>query len=228
MAYKDFYCPKKIQINNLIVDFVEHYIESIEHIIVLDGDKMQTTNILLDNGIGTKNTIFVPEIDPINAKIHKRSGKCVSYNMKLSELLKNKYILDNTNIAFLDFMCSVEGDYTKNKIYPLSDLSAFLNGTNHATVVCGLTFSQRGNKKLIENDSMETQIKKDFLEPCIASCHYEIFEEKCIKYRRKGGSSMIFILYCLTYNPKITNNIFLWEHKKIGNVKRKVCPGYAP
>lgn len=195
--------------------FVAECMENNWNILILDGENMRTTNMLIDSGIKPKQiTVVERDIEIFKKMCDKKLGVNL-YNATLEEYVK-KYSVKKFQIVYFDFCCTIVGSVT-NDDYPLEVISKFLEKNCRECLLMAFTFCKRC-KYVAPDHSLE-----DFLKEIM---HYHQYDFNLLqKYDYINFcNNMVFYLFELTKNREIDPESIEFDW----NEKRQCCIGYRP
>lgn len=130
----------KIESNNIYSNIVKKYLKPNDKILNLDGEKRQTANTLIKNGILSKDihTIEIAEntIEDMKSIFPYKDSPIFSGYI-------GDFIFKNPNTyksVYFDFMGTIWGDDSKN-LNPMRDIKNYLDYAPNGKIVIGITFS---------------------------------------------------------------------------------------
>lgn len=214
--YNDFICDRKLLNNELILQYCRDYLSECTGALILDGPKMQTTRMLMANGI---TDIHCPQRDKDDFEAMKALNLCNVVHCRMKHYISKVMPKEiDCNMCYFDYMGSVEGNKKKRE-YPLEDMLRFLEKKNkQKKMVFACTFSKRCQGLFMDTKKVEDLVGKHLV-PLFTYTQWKIVEphSQMISYKReKTSASMLFYIFVLEKDETIdtANVIFLTDQKK--------------
>jgi hypothetical protein len=217
--YHGNYSNKK-DINNKL--FAKHVTQCLPsgNSLVLDDTDCLTSHTLIKYGVPANN-IFAAQINSNKIKLMKKHNVCKVYNGSVNNVMHRiQNVIAETNAIYLDYNGTATGNKTTG-MFPLEDMSYFLDNTKQKQLIVAVTFCSRSvYKKFPNRKSMCEQITKDYLKPLFKYNQYkcEILESN--RYV-SNSAPMFFVIFRLIKDPQInSDNVeFVIEHGKFHGYK---------